>query len=247
MEINIIYIIIFVLIITVQTIVGVGVLVLGTPIMLLFHHTLPEAIEVLLPISILTSLINIFYFKINGKIKNLKIEQNTTKYFIYLCLPSIFVGTFFLKTFHDFINFKILVSSIILFTLLVKLFSKNTIITISKLKKKIALTIIGLVHGLTNSGGALLSIFILSLNNNLKNKTRYDITFFYLFLAIFQYLIFIIFFKSNITVDLFLNYLIIILFGVFLGNIIENKIEKKIFPIFIDIIALLTAIFLLIF
>ena len=136
MEINIIYIIIFALIIIVQTIVGVGVLVLGTPIMLLLHYTLPEAIEVLLPISILTSLINIFYFKISGKIDTFKIKQNTTKYFIYLCLPSIFVGTFFLKTFHDFINFKILVSSIILFTLLVKLFSKNNIIAFSKLKKK---------------------------------------------------------------------------------------------------------------
>ena len=247
MEINIIYIIIFALIIIVQTIVGVGVLVLGTPIMLLLHYTLPEAIEVLLPISILTSLINIFYFKISGKIDTFKIKQNKKKYFIYLCLPSIFVGTFFLKTFHDFINFKILVSSIILFTLLVKLFSKNNIIAFSKLKKKIALIVIGLVHGLTNSGGALLSIFILSLNNNLKKKIRYDITFFYLFLAIFQYLIFLIFFKSNITIDLFLNYLIIVLFGVFFGNIIENKIEKENFPIFIDILALLTGISLLIF
>jgi uncharacterized membrane protein YfcA len=247
MEINIIYNIIFVLIITIQTIVGVGVLVLGTPIMLLFHHTLPETIEILLPISILTSLMNIFYFKINGKLKNLKIEQNTKKYFIYFCLPSIFAGTFFLKTFHDLINFKILVSSIILLTLLIKLFLKNTIVTISELKKKIALSIIGLVHGLTNSGGTLLSIFILSLNSNLKNKTRYDLTFFYLFLAIIQYLIFIIFFKSNITVDLFLNYLILVLSGVFLGNIIEIKIEKKIFSFFIDILALLSGISLLIF
>tara|TARA_B100000795_G_C22805913_1_gene444893 strand:- start:3388 stop:4131 length:744 start_codon:yes stop_codon:yes gene_type:complete len=246
MTIDTIYIIIFFLIITVQTIVGVGVLVLGTPIMLLFQHTLPGAIEVLLPISILTSLINIFYFKIIKKLETFEINKKTTKYFIYLCLPSIFLGTYLLKTLHDFINFKILVSSIILFTLFVKLFSKNNIIIFSNLKKKIFLVIIGLVHGLTNSGGTLLSIFILSLNNNAKKETRYDITFFYLFLAIFQYLIFIIFFKSNITINLLLNYLIIVFFGVLFGNIIEKKIKKKTFPVFIDILALLTGIFLLI-
>ena len=46
--------------------------------------------------------------------------------------------------------------------------------------------IIGLIHGLTNSGGTLLTIFLLSLNKNLKKDTRQDITFFYLFLASYK-------------------------------------------------------------
>ncbi len=106
--------------------------------------------------------------------------------------------------------------------------------------------IIGLIHGLTNSGGTLLTIFLLSLNKNLKKDTRQDITFFYLFLASFQFLIFLIFFEINISINLLINYIGIVFLGVILGNIIEKKIGKSEFTILIDLLAFLSAIFLII-
>ena len=66
------------------------------------------------------------------------------------------------------------------------------------------LFIIGLVHGLSNSGGTLLSILVLKIYKNSKNITRYNLTFFYFFLAIMQYLIFIIIFQKLISIDLIL-------------------------------------------
>lgn len=245
-EIATIYIIIFLLLTTIQTIVGVGVLVLGTPVMLLMGHSLPVSIETLLPISILTSFINILYFKIYNKKNFLNLKDDTKKFFFYLCIPSIFIGTFLLKNFHKLINFKIVVALVILLTLIVKLFSKNNIIIFSKMKKKFFLMIIGLIHGLTNSGGTLLTIFLLSLNKNLKKDTRQEITFFYLFLASFQFLIFLIFFEINISINLLINYIGIVFLGVILGNIIEKKVGKSQFTILIDVLALISAIFLII-
>tara|TARA_B100000902_G_C27309959_1_gene917793 strand:+ start:1301 stop:2047 length:747 start_codon:yes stop_codon:yes gene_type:complete len=246
LEIEALYIVIFFLIITIQTIIGVGVLVLGTPIMLLLNHTLPEIIQILLPISILTSLINIFYFNVSNKKNKFKISKETIKFFFCLCIPSIFIGTIILKNFYEFINFKIFVSFIIFLSLLIKLFSKDNILVFSNFKKKIFLTTIGLIHGLTNSGGSLLSIFFLALNGNSKSETRYDTTFFYLFLAFFQFIIFMLFFEINFSIKLILNYIGIICIGVIFGNIIERKIGKKVFSLLVDLLALLAGIFLII-
>ena len=55
--------IVLILIISLQSIVGVGVLVLGTPIMLLLNYSMVEVLSILLPISIVTSLGNFLYFK----------------------------------------------------------------------------------------------------------------------------------------------------------------------------------------
>ena len=59
--------IVLMLIISLQSIVGVGVLVLGTPILLLLNYNMIEILSVLLPVSIMTSLGNFLYFKIKKK------------------------------------------------------------------------------------------------------------------------------------------------------------------------------------
>ena len=51
-----------------QTIAGVGILVLGTPIMLLLELEIVEVMILLLPLSILNSFINIVYLKYKSKI-----------------------------------------------------------------------------------------------------------------------------------------------------------------------------------
>ena len=60
-EINYIYFIFFFLIIL-QSIVGVGILVIGTPSLLLLEYSIIEILSILLPISILTSLLNLLIF-----------------------------------------------------------------------------------------------------------------------------------------------------------------------------------------
>ena len=64
-----------VLLVSLQSIVGVGVLVLGTPVMLILEYNMIEILSTLLPISILTSLINLIYFKIKKKKMKIKIDS----------------------------------------------------------------------------------------------------------------------------------------------------------------------------
>ena len=65
-EIQIIYSLIF-LIVILQTIVGVGVLVVGTPVMLILNYNIIETMNLLLPISIITSFLNYSYLKSQKK------------------------------------------------------------------------------------------------------------------------------------------------------------------------------------
>ena len=105
---------------------------------------------------------------------------------------------------------------------------------------------IGLVHGVSNSGGTLLSIFILNINKNLKTNTRYSLTFFYFFLAFLQYSIFIFFFQKIILLNLLTNLTLIILSGVLVGNLLVKYINDKKFNFLIEVLTLITVIFLII-
>ena len=50
-----------------QTIVGIGILVLGTPVLLLFGFEMIEVMTILLPLSIINSVTNVIYLKKNLK------------------------------------------------------------------------------------------------------------------------------------------------------------------------------------
>ncbi|MAI75725.1 MAG: hypothetical protein CMM90_00875 [Rickettsiales bacterium] len=64
---------------SIQTIVGVGVLVIGTPVMLLANYNIIDILTILLPTSIMISLINTFYFNFKFKNDFVKVEKNLKK------------------------------------------------------------------------------------------------------------------------------------------------------------------------
>ena len=57
----------FCIIIIFQSIIGVGVLVLGTPFLLILNFNIIEIFFILLPISILTSLLNLLIINFSNK------------------------------------------------------------------------------------------------------------------------------------------------------------------------------------
>lgn len=244
MEVEIIYSLVFFLVIL-QTIVGVGVLVVGTPIMLIIDYTIIEAMNLLLPISIITSLINYFYLKFRKEKYKIKLDQEIKKNFIIILFPGIFIGLFLTNLYFAYINFKILVSFVIFFSLFVKWKFSHIINSFPVSIKKIILFFISIVHGLTNSGGTLLTIFFTSLNKNKINQSRYSITFYYFILASIQYLIFIILFKDEITYNYLLNFSLIILFSSIIGNFIIKFINEFFFKNLINFLAFFSSIILI--
>tara|TARA_B100000579_G_scaffold242816_1_gene199167 strand:+ start:430 stop:1167 length:738 start_codon:yes stop_codon:yes gene_type:complete len=237
-----IYFILFLLVIL-QSIAGVGVLVVGTPTFLIFNYGIVEILSMLLPISILTSFINLLIFLFYKKNNHLTIDKEYKILFYSLCFPSIIIGLIILKNFKNYFNFGYLVSFIIFFSILATNYKKFFFI-INKKIKIIFLIFTGIIHGLTNAGGTLLSLFLSSYLN--KDQSRYNITYFYFFLATFQYIIFYIVFEKKLyNFDIFLL-IPILLLGVSIGNFVANYFKNTSFRVLINLLSLIVCFVLLI-
>ena len=244
MEINFI-LILLVFLACIQSILGIGILVLGTPILLLLNFNLPEILELLLPVSIVTSFTTLIFIKHYNKNVFSLVDKKINYYFFSICLPAIFFGLLLLNLYNEIIDFKVLVSIIILFSLLIKYLYKKKIQTVPKNIKKILMFTIGVIHGLTNSGGTILSLFFSNTNKNTLKLARINITYFYLLIAFFQFLIFSFLFNALPKLDQVIVFFIIGMIGSFLGNFIIKLISEELFKYIIELLAIFSALFLL--
>ena len=219
-----IYLIIFALSI-IQSIAGVGILVLGTPMMLILNYSILETMFFLLPISIISSIFNLILIKNTYNVKK-KIDWNLIKYFFTFCFPSVCLGLIIIKNFNEHINFNILVSIIIFISVITKIKYEKFIINLKKNSKKFITFFIGLIHGLTNSGGTLLSLFFISKDKNKINYSRFEIHLFYFLLAITQliFLYFLVDYNLDNKINLYTIFFLIFS-STIIGNIIANKFK----------------------
>ncbi len=231
----------FCLIVTLQSAVGVGVLVLGTPFLLILNYSILDILFILLPLSIFTSFSNLLIMKYYNKISE-KSTFNELKKFFIICVPSILIGLILLKFFQNYINFKIFVSIIILLSVCIISLKDKINFKINFFRKSI-LSIVGIIHGLTNSGGTLMSLVFSSYNN--KNYARFNITFFYFILALSQYLITIIIFYDNFSFPKNINLIFSCFLGIWIGNILINYIDKKKYLIVVNVLAIITSLILM--
>ena len=197
----------------IQSILGVGLLIIGTPILLTYNLNFFTVLEILLPCSMITSL----YQLINNKIK---VSDNFKKILIHYCVPIIPIGLIFTHSIKELINFKLLIGFLILFLLILKKFYKINKIT--EIKKKIILVFIGLFHGLTNLGGTLPSLFLSTINKN-KDQIKKEIDYGYLFMAGIQYFFLIFFLDGKFN----MNNVIFITVSL-LGCLISSRIDQYI-------------------
>jgi len=221
----------------IQSIVGVGVLVVGTPTLLLLNLPMIEIMNFLLPISILTSLLNIIIIK---KQNNFFYNFDRLKNFFKLCIPSVFIGLIILKYLDKLINFDYVVSFIIILTLVFRENISKIFKKISKRINKIILVIIGIIHGMTNSGGSLLSIMMINLNKSKKNS-RSEITLFYFILALLQFFLLYLIFGVTISIDQFYITLVYIVIGVVLGNVLLKFTKESLYQNLVYILAFISS------
>ena len=226
-----------------QSIAGVGLLVIGTPMLLIYNISFIEILSILLPISILTSFFNLIFLKLNKKKLNIKIDQKMNFLFFTVCLPFIFLGLYLIKNFNEFINFKYLVSFVIFFSLII-MNQKKILIKMNNNFRILFLSFIGLIHGISNTGGSLLSLFLTSNYN--KNQSRYNITYFYFFLALFQFFIFLLLFNIEIKYINLLYISAILPIGIIIGNFLTKYIDDINFKVIINFLSATTCVILLI-
>jgi len=231
----------FCLIVIFQSTIGVGVLVLGTPFLLVLNYNIIDIFFILLPISIVTSLSNLLIINFYNKSSEKSTFKEFKKFFI-ICIPSIIIGLIILKFFQNYINFKILVSIVIIFSVFLVMLKDKIRFRINFFRISI-LSIVGVIHGLTNSGGTLMSLALST--NNKKNYARLNITFFYLILASFQYLVTVIIFYSDFNFPKDINLTWTIFLGILIGNIINNYVDNKKYKIAVNILAILSSLILM--
>lgn len=101
------------------------------------------------------------------------------------------------------------------------------------------------MHGISNSGGGMLSIALSTLNKNNKKNTRNSIAYFYLFFAVTQYVM-LLTIKPNSFVKTNVVYIAITaLIGSYLGNKIFCKLETKKYILFLDFLIVIASIILI--
>ena len=198
----------------VQSIFGTGVLLFGTPLLLILGYNFQYALIILLPTSIL---ISIFQLKNNLN----KIDIQFYKKLFLFSIPPIIL--FFYLTNLNSIRINLFVG-----IFLVVIAIKENILSINRMIKflikyeSLYLMIMGMIHGITNLGGALLSAIVFSKNLS-KDSKRTTIAICYLTFALFQIITLIIAFNDNSFLNIF-NFVYWIL-----GPVIFFTVEKYLY------------------
>ena len=221
----------------IQSTFGIGLLVIGTPLLLILNYDFFNVLSILLPSSILISIL---------QINSSEATNNTNKKIIYLSIPLIIFGIFIIFHYKSYINFKLFVGFGIFFVLSIKFFLKKNIITnVIKKNKKIIFMLIGLFHGLTNAGGSLISIYFQEIIKNDKRLLQSHIAFSYLIFASSQYILINIL-SDNIVFN-FKNFEILILSSVsyIIGKKIFIYLSFKKYLFFLNIIIFLSSLWLI--
>ena len=232
-------IIIITLLIIIQSIFGVGLLLFGTPSFLVLGYDFANTINILMPVSITISALQFLRSKVKDKVF-------ITEYNLF-CLPFLIIFLLIALKFKYLFDFKLLVALLLVFSSILILNKKKFSSfrkTFFKLKK-IVLIGIGSVHGLTNMGGSFLAIYSTLVSENVKEVARYYISYGYLIMGLFQYILVLSISYENLNFNK-LYYLVLALLIYFPTQKIFKNIDDRKFSKYINIIALTYGLLILI-
>ena len=198
----------------IQSIFGVGILLLGTPLLMLQGYNFLQSAIVLLPISLLINLLQIFK-------DHSAIDLDFYKKILIYTTP--FIVIFLILINKAKINIGILIG-VILLLVAAKDFSirANKMVNLLVRYEKSYLIIMGIVHGLTNLGGSLLTV-VVHAKDYKKRMIRATIAASYATFATFQIVTLLV---SGFDIDIKLSMIVL---SLTVGLTIFIATEKMIF------------------
>ena len=239
MSVYIELIIIFALIV-VQSIFGVGLLLFGTPSLLLLGYDFANTLNILMPVSITISAVQFFKSKVKDRI--------FIKEYNIFCIPFLIIFLFIALKFNYLFDFKFLVALLLIFSSVLilnkKKFSsfKQMIFKI----KNLILIVIGIIHGLTNMGGSFLAIYSTLISKSIKEVTRYYISYGYLIMGTIQYLM-VLFLSYDLLIFNKIYYVFLALVIYFPAQKIFKNLNDKKFSKYLNLIALIYGLSILVY
>jgi uncharacterized protein len=214
----------------VQSIFGVGLLLFGTPTLLLLEYSYSETLWLLLPCSITISLIQV--------VNEYKLVE-AKKRAIYLVIPTLVLGLTLVVTYANGINMTRIVGILLLLIGVVKFSSKLQALLNSMVKKHIKAyyIIIGVIHGVSNMGGGPLSILMSTIYSK-REVIRVNVAFIYLILAVFQLVVLSIISNTNLKSEVVWLVPISLLSYIFTNKFISSKVNDKKYVFILNVMVL---------
>ncbi len=214
----------------VQSVFGVGVLLFGTPLLLLLGYGFVDALGVLLPVSIAISALQVLRHYED-------VDAGFYKNVLVYTIPLVVLFLLVVTTVK--VNISLVIGPLLIFVAL-KNFSTAIDRALQSVVKyeRIYLMAMGLVHGISNLGGSMLTVIIYS-KHYPKNKTRVTAAASYATVALCQ-LATLLLIGSEFTVSFadkisFIQVAVVmfLLTEEMLYNGIDNEKYSKIFAMFL--------------
>jgi hypothetical protein len=163
----------------VQSVFGVGLLVFGTPTLLLLGYPFDQVLAYLLPCSIVISALQV---RAGG---GLTLDPLRRK-FLILTAPTVLIGTLTVLLVLGKVNVRPLVGAMLVATALLRLGGAGErLYAFVRAHLDPLLLGLGVLHGLTNLGGGVLTVIVSSLETD-KHRVRAQIAFCYGLMGIIQ-------------------------------------------------------------
>jgi uncharacterized protein len=178
----------------VQSVFGVGLLVFGTPALLLLGLPFPEVLAYLLPCSIVISTMQV----VDG---GLRLEPIRRKLLAFTA-PAVLLGTFvILVVLKSKIDMRQIVGAMLVVTAALRLLGplRQRMQSIVRARLSPLLVLLGLIHGISNLGGGVLALIISSVYDD-KQSIRKHIAFGYGVMALIQ--IAVLFLSTPVRLDI---------------------------------------------
>jgi len=191
MELNVVIVIL--LFSVIQSVIGVGVLLFGTPTLLLMGYSYHETLFLILPSSILISLLQ--------SIKFSKLVMCIRYTFIYT-LPAVFLGLLIVTIVYDEINIKYIVGAMLILVGFIKSIPivRQHLKTFFHSNVVLYNVVMGGVHGVSNMGGGLLVVQMSTLYDK-RDVVLANIAYTYLLFGIIQMITLLIFSQELVNID----------------------------------------------
>jgi uncharacterized protein len=222
----------------IQSIFGVGLLLFGTPTLLLLEYSYSETLWLLLPCSLTISLIQV--------VNDYKLIE-AKKRAVYFVIPTLVLGLGLVLSYLNGINITNFVGVVLILIGITRFSPILQRLLVLMVKKNIQMfyIIIGFLHGITNMGGGPLSI-VMSTIYLKKEIIRSNVAFVYLILASFQLLVLFIMSHTSLRNEFLILIPITMASYFFTSKFVSLKVNDKKYTFTLNIIVLVYGVLALI-
>lgn len=211
----------------IQSLLGVGVLLFGTPIFILLGYSFYEVLVLLLPISAVISA---------GTYISVRCTIFGVYNYLILSVFSLMGTVLAVRYFQDFAN--MLIAILLSVSLLLSSVNKETINTFVKRHRSLSFSCLAFLHSISNQGGILL-VWLVKLHNVDKSSTRSSIASAYGVLAATQLITLVLLDAKKFFATISITNIIVPLLGFYLGNLMFNRMRQGVYDNLINLTILI--------